>query len=208
MNRRLRPSLSGLAIGMAALAANAAWATSASVAVVDADGKPLADAVVWAMVKGTRMQAAPGTNAQIAQRERQFQPQLSVVQTGTSVWFPNFDTVRHHVYSFSPIQRFELRLYAGTPAAPVVFDKAGVAALGCNIHDRMQAWVVVVDTPFFTRTDTAGTATLDLPPGDHRLRIWHALMGDSLAPVERSLTVGATLGARLTVALPRREAAP
>lgn len=205
--RRLRRAARQLAAVMAALAAGTAGATSVSVAVVDADGKPLVDAVVSVMVKGTRALAAPGTGAQIAQRERQFQPQISVVQTGTSVWFPNFDTVRHHVYSFSPIQRFELRLYAGTPSAPVVFDKPGIAALGCNIHDRMQAWVVVVDTPYFARSDAAGIATLELPPGEHRVRAWHAQLGDSVAPVDRALSVAA-VPMRTSLSLPRREGAP
>ena len=86
--------------------------------------------------------------------------------------FPNFDTVRHHIYSFAPIKRFEIKLYAGTPSAPVVFDKPGVAALGCNIHDRMAAWVVVMDTPLLARSDAAGLVSFDLPPGEHRLLAW------------------------------------
>jgi hypothetical protein len=66
---------------------------------------------------------------------------------GTSVHFPNRDSVRHHVYSFTPAKKYELKLYTGTPANPVVFDRAGVVPLGCNIHDRMSAHIVVVDTP-------------------------------------------------------------
>jgi plastocyanin len=196
-----------LLVGAGLISSGPAHAAPATVAVVDADGKPLAHAVVSVLVKGVRTQAAPGTTAQIAQKERQFQPQLTVIQTGTSVWFPNFDTVRHHVYSFSPIQRFELRLYAATPAAPVVFDKPGVALLGCNIHDRMQAAVVVVDTPHFAITDAAGVARLDLPAGEHRVRAWYEGLGESGAPVERPLVM-ASGAAQLTITLPRREAAP
>ncbi len=155
------------------------------------NGKPLASAVVAVIVKGTRAAATPGTTVQIAQRERQFQPQLSVFQTGTAVQFPNFDTVRHHVYSFSPIQKFELKLYAGTPAVPVMFDKPGIATLGCNIHDRMLAWVVVVDTPYFAKTDAAGVALIDLPAGDHRLRAWHPGLTEFGAWVEQAVHVGA-----------------
>jgi hypothetical protein len=113
------------------------------------------------------------------------------VQTGTAVSFPNFDTVRHHVYSFSPIQKFELKLYAGTPAAPVRFDKPGTAVLGCNIHDRMSAWVHVVDTALFTKTDASGKATLEVPAGDHRLRTWHYLQAEPGLPLEQALHVSA-----------------
>ena len=204
---RLLRLLAGLGLVSAIASGLPAHAAAVMVAVVDADGKPVAQAVVSVLVKGARAHAAPGTTAQIAQKERQFQPQLTVIQTGTSVWFPNFDTVRHHVYSFSPIQRFELRLYAATPAAPVVFDKPGVALLGCNIHDRMQAAVVVVDTPYFAVTDAAGVARLDLPAGEHRVRAWHEGLGESGAPVERPLAM-ASGAAQLTIALPRREGAP
>jgi hypothetical protein len=96
------------------------------------------------------------------------------VQTGTAVSFPNFDVVRHHVYSFSPIKVIDLKLYTGTPTEPIVFDKPGVAALGCNIHDQMSAHIVVVDTPVFAITDAAGVARFDLPAGEHRLKAWHA----------------------------------
>ncbi len=168
-----------------------ASAAPLTVSVTDRAGKPLAEAVVYVLVRGAKTLAEPGAAAQIGQRDRQFAPQVNVIQTGTSVTFPNFDTVRHHVYSFSPIQKFELRLYAGTPAAPVLFDKAGTAVLGCNIHDRMSAWVHVVDTPLFAKTDTAGKASLDVPAGDHRLHAWHFLLPEPGLPAEQALRMGA-----------------
>jgi plastocyanin len=171
-----------------------------TVSVTGADGKPLAQAVVYVMVRGAKALAEPGATAQIGQRERQFTPQVNVIQTGTAVSFPNFDTVRHHVYSFSPTRTFELKLYAGTPAAPVVFDKPGTAVLGCNIHDRMSAWVHVVDTPLFAKTDASGKATLEVPAGDHKLRTWHHLMPEPALPVEQALSVAAA-GAQVSVKL-------
>ncbi|QPF76222.1 methylamine utilization protein [Roseateles sp. DAIF2] len=137
------------------------------------DGAPLADAAVAVELRGQASRAPAGTRAEMAQRERQFQPFVLVVQTGTAVNFPNFDTVRHHVYSFSPVKTFDLKLYTGTPAEPVLFDKSGIAALGCNIHDKMGAHIVVVDTPVFAKTDAQGQVRLDLPPGEHWLRAWH-----------------------------------
>lgn len=176
---------------VAALAAPAlAAAAPLTVSVSDAAGRPLAQAVVYVLLRGVTQSAAPGVTAQIGQRERQFLPHVSVVQTGTAVAFPNFDTVRHHVYSFSPIRRFELKLYAGTPSEPVVFDKAGTAVLGCNIHDRMSAFVHVVDTPLFAQTGVDGKVTLDVPIGEHRLRAWHARLPDALPPLDQLLRMG------------------
>ncbi|MGM9482754.1 methylamine utilization protein [Roseateles sp. NT4] len=135
-------------------------------------GQPLASAAVAVEVKG-RTGKTTTAKAEMGQRDRQFTPQLLVVQTGTSVNFPNFDTVRHHVYSFSPIKVIDIKLYSGTPAEPVVFDKPGVATLGCNIHDRMSAHIVVVDTPTFGRTDDKGQVAFDLPAGEHIVKAWH-----------------------------------
>jgi plastocyanin len=163
-----------------------------SVRVTDPAGKPLQDAVVAVYLRGAHTTAPAGTTAQIAQHDRQFQPRLTVVQTGTAVHFPNQDTVRHHVYSFSAIRKFELKLYAGTPAAPVIFDRPGTATLGCNIHDRMSAWVLVVDTPLFARTDADGRVTLDVPAGDHLVQGWHASQGEAAVPVLRALHMAPT----------------
>jgi plastocyanin len=196
--RLLRP-LAAVALGAACAAPVAA--APRLFTVLDGDGKPLADAVVAVLPRGARSTAVPGAQAELAQRNRSFDPSLLVVQAGTAVNFPNFDTVRHHVYSFSPAKTFELKLYSGTPAQPVVFDKPGVAVLGCNIHDRMAAWVVVVDTPLHAKTDTAGRAELDLPDGEHRVQLWHTSLRDALQ--EQPLKLDATARElRLAVARP------
>lgn len=169
MTTPLRP-LFIAALGLAPLAAAAVPVT---VQLRGPGGQPLAGAAVAIEVKG-RTGKTTTAKAEIGQRDRQFTPQVLVVQTGTAVNFPNFDTVRHHVYSFSPIKVIDIKLYTGTPAEPVVFDKPGVATLGCNIHDKMSAHVVVVDTPLFARTDENGQATLDLPAGEHAVKAWHA----------------------------------
>ncbi|ANH70908.1 methylamine utilization protein [Mitsuaria sp. 7] len=171
-----------------------------TIQVRDTSGAPVPNAAVAVELKGQPARPATGATAQMAQRDRQFQPQLLVVQTGTSVNFPNFDTVRHHVYSFSPTKKFELKLYSGTPSEPVVFDKAGVAQLGCNIHDRMSAHIVVVDTPVFGITDAKGEVRLNLPAGDHRLRLWAPRLGNA-APTAQPLTVGAGAAGVLKVDL-------
>jgi hypothetical protein len=107
------------------------------------------------------------------------------------VTFPNFDTVRHHVYSFSAAKTFELKLYAGVPNAPVTFDKPGVAVLGCNIHDRMAAWVVVADTPWSARSDADGRARIEaLPAGSYKLSVWHPGLPANSMPAPVPLTMG------------------
>ncbi len=180
----------GLALAAAAALAGPAHAVPFTVNVTDEQGKPVEHAVVSVLVKGAPEKAAAGTAAELAQRNRAFVPYVLVVQTGTAVSLPNFDTVRHHVYSFSPVKTFEIKLYVGTPVAPVVFDKPGTAVLGCNIHDQMAAYVHVVDTPYFARSDGSGRAQLDVPAGEHRVRVWHPGMRATGTPVEAVVKIG------------------
>jgi plastocyanin len=122
----------------------------------------------------------PGQKAIMDQRDLSFVPDVLVVQTGTAVDFPNSDQVRHQVYSFSPAKTFQLALYAGRAHAPVVFDKAGLVTLGCNIHDSMVGYIYVTDSPWFAFTGADGSARLHgLAPGDYTVRIWHALLDES-----------------------------
>ena len=168
-------------------------AATVQIQVQDGGGKALSDAVVFLESREAKQLAKPLQGAEIAQTGRQFVPNVLIVPTGTPVSFPNRDTVRHHVYSFSPAKKFELKLFAGTPANPVVFDKPGIAVLGCNIHDNMAAWVVVVDTPFYARSDSLGLVGLgEVPAGNYRLRVWHSRLPVGAPALDQALTVGAT----------------
>ena len=169
-----------------------ARAATLEVRVLDASGKPLADAVVFLESDAARAAVKAAPQVDIAQINRQFDPAVTVVPMGTAVNFPNRDTVRHHVYSFSPARKFEIKLYVGTPAAPVVFDQPGIAVLGCNIHDQMAAWVVVVATPWFGKTGADGQLRLaQVPAGNYRLRSWHAVLPVGSPPADQPLVVGA-----------------
>ena len=170
-----------------------AHAAAVEVQVADASGRPLADAAVFLESNSARAAARPEAGVEVVQIDRQFQPAVSVVTVGTAVRFPNRDTVRHHVYSFSPVKKFEIKLYVGTPAAPVVFDSPGVAVLGCNIHDTMAAWVVVVETPHHGLTGTDGRLTLPgVPPGAYRLRAWHPGLPPGAPALDHALQVPAS----------------
>lgn len=179
-----------------------AWAATVEVRVVGSDGKALADAVVFLESPAAKAASRPVANVQVEQAKRQFTQRVSVVTVGSEVYFPNHDTVRHQVYSFSPVKTFELKLYAGTPSKPVLFDQPGIAVLGCNIHDNMVAWVVVVETPHFGSADANGTVRLEaVPAGDYQLRTWHSALAPGALALAQRLTVPAA-GSKLTVTLP------
>lgn len=199
---RFQPSLHGLAAVVGAIGLlQPAGAGTLQLQVQDKNGKPLPEAIVFLESADAKAAARPIKGIEVAQVARQFKPSVTVVTPGTSVLFPNQDTVRHHVYSFSPTKTFELKLYAGVPANPVVFDKVGIAVLGCNIHDNMVAWVLVVDTPYFGHTDAQGKLTLDnVPNGTYKLRTWHASLPTGAPAAEQAQAVGAA-GAPVLVKL-------
>lgn len=148
-------------------------AAELSVSVADISGAPIINAVVYAEPVG---KPVTKLNSQVAieQKNKTFIPLVTVVQTGTNINFPNRDLVRHHVYSFSPAKTFELKLYSGVPANPVLFDMPGTVVLGCNIHDTMLAYIHIVDTPYFAKTDHTGKAKLnELPAGQYIVKVWH-----------------------------------
>jgi len=177
----------------------AARAATITVDVRDARGAGVADAVVYAVPEGRELPLGKKT-AIMDQKNRTFVPHILPIQTGTSVRFPNSDDIRHQVYSFSPAKVFQLPLYEGTPANPVVFDRAGVVTLGCNIHDRMSAYIVIVDTPYFATTTKKGRAQLpQIGAGKYALRVWYPEMANEPAPVPLMLGASENKGLVVTI---------
>ena len=120
-----------------------------------------------------------------------FVPHVLIVQAGTSVLFPNNDVVSHHVYSFSDAKAFEFPLYKGNAHPPLLFEKPGLVVLGCNIHDGMLGYVVVVDTPHFAKTDEQGVARIDgVPSGDYVVAAWTPRARPAALPPTQQITVG------------------
>lgn len=144
------------------------------VLVTTAKGEPLANTVVWATPNDSKeIVQWPAMHYVMDQVDRQFNPHILPVPKGASVSFTNSDPILHHVYSFSPARTFELKLYKSNEREPVVFNQTGIVDVGCNIHDWMLAYIVVVDTPYFSITNAEGVARLDLPESDYTLSLWH-----------------------------------
>jgi plastocyanin len=167
-----------------------ASATTVMVVVQDTEGRPLRDAVVSIQSSATRSGtlAAFAGPMRVTQQDIKFDPFVLLVQKGARVNFPNRDRVRHHVYSFSKAKKFELKLYGREDDRSILFDVPGTVALGCNIHDQMQAFIRVVDTPWAAKTDVNGRVAIDgIPGGSATITVWHprarAKNGEFVAPL-------------------------
>jgi plastocyanin len=180
-------------------------AATLEISVVDEQGRPIDDVAVYATPASGDVAAAAHAagepKAIMDQHDMQFVPHLLVVQTGTEITFPNGDNVSHHVYSFSEAKRFELKLYKGDVYPPVTFDQPGVVVLGCNIHDGMLGYVVVVDTPHFAKTDEQGVARIDgVASGDYVVAAWTPRARPAALPPTQQLTVGdGTVAAQIRI---------
>lgn len=174
------------------LAGGTARAANVTVDVRGADGRPLAGAVV--MIDTPKKPAGPITFDYpyvMAQQNIAFVPHVLIVPAGATVTFPNRDKVRHHVYSFSRAKKFDLKLYGRDETRSVVFDKPGIVALGCNIHDAMSGFIVVVDTPYAVQTDANGHAVLTgVPAGTASVRVWHPTIHATDNMLSQGVTVG------------------
>ena len=147
--------------------------SAATVTVYNNNQKVQENVVVW-----LAPEQASGVNINkslftMTQKNRQFTPHILVVEKNSQVEFPNADSIMHHVYSFSKSKTFELKLYREQPQDPITFEQTGVVELGCNIHDWMLGYIVVVDSPYYAITNEQGIASFDIPNGAYKLNVWH-----------------------------------
>jgi hypothetical protein len=198
--RLLCVALLGAAAGPAAFSIHAAELV---VQVRDASGRPLADAVAVAVPADGAIRLPASRPPEVQdQVNHEFVPFVNPILVGSAVSFPNKDNVRHHVYSFSPAKRFELPLYAGTPAQPILFDKPGVVVLGCNIHDWMLAYIYVSESPYYAKTGANGRARIaNLPARAYTVRVWHPRLEGSEEATRQQVNLAAAPSVELSFEL-------
>ena len=186
-----RITLRIIGLSVLTLSVTSSFADDVDVLVVDRDGQPVADVAVFATRSDGQNRPQPSAvNAVMDQVGKRFVPHLLIVRAGTPVEFPNSDTVAHHVYSFSHPNKFQLPMYKGTAHPPVTFEHSGVVILGCNIHDHMLGYILVVDSGTFTKTDIDGRASLSLErPTDYEINIWSPRIRDGEELLSRTMSI-------------------
>jgi plastocyanin len=177
-----------LLLAVAVVAATAATGAPLELKLVGVDGRPVGGAVIALRSIDAGRPVAKPVDAVMNQVKLQFEPHVLVIPTGSRITFPNNDTVRHQVYSFSPPHRFDIDLYHGTPR-PEEFDRLGVVTVGCNIHDSMRAFIYVVDAQYFGHMDAAGAWKADVQPGTYNVQVWHPLSRDTRTVLEQQVKV-------------------
>jgi plastocyanin len=189
-------------------------AATVTATVTDDQGRVLPNAVVMIAPEAGNTPVPPLegsklSTATIDQKDETFVPFVVVIRTGGSVRFHNSDAIRHHVYSFAPIRQFEMVQPPGDTSPPVRFDKPGSAAIGCNIHDHMIAYIQVTDAPWAMVTTADGRAVIaDIPAGRYVATVWHPWLRPRVEPPAVHLVLAkedSALAVTLPVVPPRRK---
>lgn len=114
-----------------------------------------------------------------------FDPRVLAIPVGTTVAFPNMDPVFHNVFSYSPTRRFDLGRYGQGKSRSVTFDEPGLVKVFCDVHAEMSAYILIVDSPWVTQPDAGGNFAIeDVPPGVHRMTLWHPDRGERTVEIE------------------------
>ena len=165
-----------IATALGCLCWQGASAATLTLTLTDQNGEAVDDAVLYVSSVDGKHGVVTPQNTSIDQIAKMFVPHVRAVSLGSRVSFPNSDPERHQVYSFSGAKTFELPLYTGVPPEPVLFDKAGLVTLGCNIHDSMLGYILVLDTPWFAEVHAGKAVIKNLPAGTLAVEIWHPRM--------------------------------
>lgn len=193
-----------LPVGLACLLGMSATGPQTSILqVFDQRGLPVEGAVIEVPPPpgSARPLAFPWRNA-MAQRNQTFVPGTLIVPQGSTVAFPNLDTVRHSIYSFSKPARFQIDLYGRDQTRSQRFPITGTVTLGCNIHDKMRGYIRVVSTPYAAASDLNGHAQIEgLAPGTYRVTLWHPRLRGSNNEAVQTVTITPGAPARITLEL-------
>lgn len=164
------------------------------ISITGKDGAPKsyrANVVVFLESAASASYAAPAEEIVVSQRGRRFRPSVLPVLRGQSLAFPNDDRVLHNVFSLSKTRPFDLGNYNKGESRSVILDTPGLINVYCNIHPQMTLDVLVLNNPWFVRTEKEGTFSITgVPDGDYTLRVWNELSDEQ--SIQISLSGGQT----------------
>jgi plastocyanin len=133
------------------------------------------------------------------QKNMIFHPHVLPVLAGTTVDFLNSDNVAHNVFTpDKSADKFNLGTWPKGEVRSFTFekkcDKVCDAVMLCNVHPEMEAFVVVMQNPYFSTTDEEGNFLIEnVPAGEYTVSVWHpkrkAEPMTVVVPVEGSVTV-------------------
>lgn len=140
----------------------------------------------------------------IGQKDKKFSPYITVMQKGQAINFVNHDDITHHIYSVSGKNRFEFKIRSGVEKMTEPMLVTEEIAMGCNIHDWMSGYTLVVDTPYYGKTDELGHIIFTLPhAGKYVITVWHPQLDVENNRVSQTVTIDNS-NMKVTISLPKK----
>ncbi|TQV86416.1 hypothetical protein [Aliikangiella coralliicola] len=153
--------------------------SASEIQIVDGNDSPIEGLVIFltpitSAGSDSKISPAQKSIIEIAQLNKKFKPYIKVIRKGQTVKFINKDDISHHIYSLSNSKKFAFKLKAEQMPELVKFDKTGAVSMGCNIHDWMSGHLLIVDTPYYTFTNSTGIAQFNIEKSnEYWINIWH-----------------------------------
>ncbi len=151
---------------------------------VDAEGG-LANVVVSVDIPGITV-SGRGVEVLVEQADCRFEPHVAIAAIGSSLLIKNSDPVPHHLRLASRRNGSMNVLLAPATVRRIQCRRADRIVLGCDMRPWMSSTVHVTKTPFCALTDKAGCFEIpNLPPGEYRIKYWHAELGSGQTELVR-----------------------
>ena len=188
--------ISSLAVGNSA---SPEWVINGTISLQNAEEDDPSNVAVWLEPLVGQPRADSIERLAISQRNKQMVPRVVVATPGQQIDFPNNDPFPHNIFSNSEVKRFDLGIYQPGESRGVTVVHPGIIPVYCNIHPEMEAFIIVVQTPYYAISNERGEIQIkNVPPGHYRLKVWHErAKQETLDALTRQVVVnssGANLG--------------
>jgi len=198
---QIRFLLIGFSIVAIAFTANAS--NTLKVNIVDINQKPLENMVVYIEAVDHKIALKNPSTLEIGQKHKSFMPYISVMQLGSDVRFNNQDNITHHIYSPVGDNKFSVKIRSGEKIIRSDFQTAGEVSMGCNIHDWMSGYMLIVDTPFFAKSDKNGDSEIIIDkPGQYKVIVWHPQMDETNNRIAKTITINSAMEVSMQLSKP------
>jgi len=153
-------------------------------------GQALANMVVYLEPLDGQILTRSSKEVVVAQLGKSFTPYLSVSQVNSKVSFVNQDDITHHIYSAGSDNKFSFKIRAGQTNASILFNHESEVAMGCNIHDWMSGYLLVVNTPYFGKTDQQGQISFTVEKQEkYNIVVWHPQMQSEMNRMSKEVSI-------------------
>ena len=138
---------------------------------------------------GHDLVSAPQNDHVINQINKDFDPPISIVPKGSTILLLNEDSFKHHIYSLSKGNQFDIPLFSKPSQKEVLLNNHGIVKMGCNIHDWMISYVYVNESDLVKEVSKSPVTFSGLSAGEYQVRVWNPRFRNTKRIIRYDLTL-------------------